>query len=56
MLKGRHLIDPQDFTVEELEEIFQLAEEIIERPEDFTHICDGKVLGTLFLNLVLELG
>lgn len=48
MLKGRHLIDPQDFTVEELEEIFQLAEEIIEKPEDFTHICDGKVLGTLF--------
>ncbi|WP_313756146.1 aspartate carbamoyltransferase [Tissierella sp.] len=48
MLKGRHLIDPQDFTVEELEEIFQLAEEIIRSPEDFTHLCDGKVLGSLF--------
>jgi aspartate carbamoyltransferase catalytic subunit len=48
MLKGRNLIDPQDFTVEELEEIFVLAEEIIARPEDFIHLCDGRVLGTLF--------
>ncbi|NLV87881.1 MAG: aspartate carbamoyltransferase [Tissierellia bacterium] len=48
MLKGRHLIDPQDFSLEELEEIFNLAEEIINNPEDFTHVCDGKILGTLF--------
>lgn len=48
MLKGRHLIDSQDFTVEELDQIFELAEEIIEKPEDFIHVCDGKVLGTLF--------
>ena len=48
MLKGRNLIDPQDFTVEELEDIFELAEEIIDNPEDFIHLCDGKVLGTLF--------
>lgn len=48
MLKGRHLIDSQDFTVEELDQIFELAEEIIEKPEDSIHVCDGKVLGTLF--------
>ncbi|WMM23764.1 aspartate carbamoyltransferase [Tissierella sp. MB52-C2] len=48
MLKGRNLIDPQDFTVKEIEEIFVLAEEIITRPEEFIHLCDGKVLGTLF--------
>lgn len=48
MLKDRHLIDSQDFTVEELNEIFELAEEIIERPEDFYNACHGKVLGTLF--------
>jgi len=48
MLKGRHLIDPQDFTVEELDEIFSLAEEIIKNPEDFAHTCEGKILGTLF--------
>lgn len=48
MLKGRHLIDPQDFSLEELKEIFSLAEEIIDNPENFTHICKGKILGTLF--------
>lgn len=48
MLKGRNLIDPQDFTVEELDQIFKLAENIIEKPEDFTHVCDGKLLGNLF--------
>lgn len=48
MLKGKHLIDPMDFTVEELEEIFQFADKIIESPQEYAHICDGKILGTLF--------
>ena len=48
MLKGRHLIDPMDFTLLELEEIFNYADEIIKSPEKFSHICDGKILATLF--------
>ena len=48
MLKGRHLIDPMDFTKGEMKEIFNLAKEIIDKPEDFTHVCDGKLLATLF--------
>lgn len=48
MIKGKHLIDPQDFTVEEIEEIFDLAEEIIENPEEYIHLCEGKVLANLF--------
>ncbi|MBZ9636721.1 aspartate carbamoyltransferase [Clostridium sp. FP1] len=48
MLKGRHLIDPMDFTLLELEEIFDYADEIIKSPEKFSHICDGKILATLF--------
>ena len=48
MLKGRHLIDPMDFTLLELEEIFDYADEIIKNPEKFSHICDGKILATLF--------
>ncbi|MDP4089167.1 MAG: aspartate carbamoyltransferase [Bacillota bacterium] len=48
MLKTRHLIDPMDFTVEELEEVFQLAGQIISNPREFSHICDGKILATLF--------
>lgn len=48
MLKGRHLIDPMDFSLEEIEEIFNFADEIISNPEEFSHLCDGKLLATLF--------
>ena len=48
MLKGRHLIDPMDFSKEELEEVFSLADQIIKNPLDFTHSCDTKILATLF--------
>lgn len=48
MLKGRNLIDPRDFTTDEINSILELTKEIIEKPEDFSHICDGKILGTLF--------
>lgn len=46
--KIRHLIEPRDFTVEELNEIFELAHQIMADPQKFSHICDGKILGTLF--------
>ncbi len=48
MLKGRHLIDIMDFSKEELDEIFELANEIILKEEDFSKVCDGKLLATLF--------
>lgn len=48
MLKGRHLIDPMDFSVEELDEILKLADEIVSNPENFAHTCDGKILASLF--------
>jgi aspartate carbamoyltransferase catalytic subunit len=48
MLKGRNLIDPMDFTLEELNEIFKLAHEIEKDPEEFLHVCEGKILATLF--------
>ncbi|WP_461204738.1 aspartate carbamoyltransferase [Clostridium sp. DL1XJH146] len=48
MLKGRSLIDPMNFSIEEMEEIFSLAEEIIEAPEEFSDVCRGKLLATLF--------
>lgn len=44
----RHLIEPRDFTVEELDDLFSLAHKIMENPQKFAHICDGKILGTLF--------
>lgn len=48
MLKGRHLIDPMDFSTEEIDEVFNLAEEIIENPQKFSKVCQGKLLATLF--------
>ncbi|MBU3160958.1 aspartate carbamoyltransferase [Clostridium frigoris] len=48
MLKGRNLIDPMDLSLLELEEIFDYADEIIRNPKDYGHICDGKILATLF--------
>lgn len=48
MLKDRHLIDPSDFSLEELNEVFTLAEQIIKNPKEFSHICDNKILATLF--------
>jgi aspartate carbamoyltransferase catalytic subunit len=47
-LKGRHLIDPNDFSLEELDEVFDLAERMIEDREAYGSICKGKILGTLF--------
>ncbi|KEH98471.1 aspartate carbamoyltransferase catalytic subunit [Clostridium novyi A str. 4552] len=48
MLQGRNLIDPMDFSVEELEEVFSLADKIIENPKKYSKVCEGKLLATLF--------
>lgn len=48
MLKGRHLVEPKDFSLEELEEVFSLSEEIIQNPSKFSNVCNGKLLATLF--------
>lgn len=48
MLRGRSFLEPMDFTTEELEELFVLADQIIESPEKYAKACDGKLLATLF--------
>ncbi|MFZ5352170.1 MAG: aspartate carbamoyltransferase [Bacillota bacterium] len=48
MLKGRHLIDPNDFTLEELKMVFDLADKMVDDRAAFADICKGKILGTLF--------
>ena len=44
----RHLIDPLDFSRQETDRLLSLAEEIIARPAEYAHACDGKILATLF--------
>ncbi|MBS6600847.1 MAG: aspartate carbamoyltransferase [Clostridium sp.] len=48
MMENKHLIDPMDFSIEELDEIFCLAQDIMKSPEKYSKICDGKILATLF--------
>ena len=48
MLKGRHVIEPGDLSVNEIEEICSLAEQMIVDPESFQDVCRGKILATLF--------
>ena len=44
----RHLMSPMDFSVEELDQLLNLAHDIELHPEKYAHACDGKKLATLF--------
>ena len=44
----RHLMNPLDFSVEELEDLMDLANDIEANPEKYAHACAGKKLATLF--------
>ena len=44
----RHLMSPLDFSVEELDKLLDLAEDIEANPKKYAHACEGKKLATLF--------
>ena len=44
----RHLMNPLDFSVEELDKLFNLASDIEANPAKYAHICEGKKLATCF--------
>lgn len=44
----RHLISPLDFSVEELDALMDLANDIEKSPKKYAHVCDGRILATLF--------
>ncbi|MCI6433011.1 MAG: aspartate carbamoyltransferase [Oliverpabstia sp.] len=44
----RHLMSPLDFSVEELDQLLNLANDIEKNPEKYAHACDGKKIATLF--------
>lgn len=48
MLKGRSLIEPMDLSIEELDEVLNLADEITANPANYADVCRGRVLATLF--------
>ncbi|RVU55082.1 aspartate carbamoyltransferase [Anaerosphaera multitolerans] len=44
----RHLIQPLDFTTEEFEVLFRLADDILLNPKKYSEVCNGKLLASLF--------
>ena len=48
MLKGRNLIAPNDFTLDELLEVLELAGDVYRNPQDYLDVCKGKLLASLF--------
>lgn len=44
----KHLIDSTDLSVEEIDDILALAQDIIEHKEKYSEVCKGKKLATLF--------
>ena len=47
-LKGRHLVEPLDFSAGEIEWLLGEAGRIIANPQDYSETCKGKLLATLF--------
>lgn len=44
----RHLLNPLDFSVEEIDRLLDLASDIKANPSKYSHVCEGKKLATLF--------
>jgi len=44
----RHLLNPLDFTVTEIDRLLSLAKDMEQNLKDYAHVCDGKKLATLF--------
>lgn len=44
----RHLIDFEDMTMDEWQDLYSLCCDIIKFPESFNNVCHSKVLGSLF--------
>ena len=47
-LKGRHLIEPGDFSLQEMEDLFALSGQIEEDPNYLRDSCKGSLVATLF--------
>ena len=44
----RHLIEPEDFTLEEIEALVNLGLDMYDSPQNYAHVCQGKILASLF--------
>ena len=44
----RHLMSPLDFSVDELDKLLDLANDMESNPDKYAHLCEGKKLATCF--------
>ena len=44
----KHLIDIKDLSVKEIDDLIEVAKDIINHRDKYSHKCDGKKLATLF--------
>ena len=44
----RHLIEPEDLTLDEILELVDMGLEMYENPKAYSKVCDGKILASLF--------
>ena len=44
----RHMLNPLDFSVEETNQLLDLATDIMSDPDKYAHVCDRKKIATLF--------
>lgn len=47
-MKNRHLVKPEDFSVEEIDSILELGMEIEKNPTKHFNVCEGRLMATLF--------
>lgn len=48
MIKGRHLIEVNDFTLDEIEDLLNFADRIILNQAKYSELCKGNLIATLF--------
>lgn len=44
----KHIISPLDLSTDELDDLLNLAQDILTSPEKYSHVCNGKKLATCF--------
>ena len=44
----KHLIDIKDLSIEEIDSLIEVAKDIMDHRDKYSHKCDGKILATLF--------
>ncbi|MDY5964402.1 MAG: aspartate carbamoyltransferase, partial [Peptostreptococcus porci] len=47
-MKNKHLVKPDDFTVEEIDSIIELGMQIKQNPRKYIKVCEGYLMATLF--------